>query len=87
MSIMSQLEGDSMTGYQSKKTAAEAKVFDREEAVDYLTESDFQYIVAGDASGLELLRTYLEDGFTGYANFNDQQLMAEVKERKWMETQ
>ena len=76
-----------MTGYQSKKTAAEAKVFDREEAVDYLTESDFQYIVAGDASGLELLRTYLEDGFTGYANFNDQQLMAEVKERKWMETQ
>jgi hypothetical protein len=76
-----------MTGYQSKKTSAEHKLLDREEAVDYLTESDFQYIVAGDASGLELLRTYLEDGFKGYANFTDEELIAEVKERQWMETQ
>jgi hypothetical protein len=76
-----------MTGYQSKKAAAEAKAFDREEAIDYLTESDFQYIMSGDGCGLELLRTYLEDGFKGYGNFEDEELVAEVNERKWMETQ
>jgi len=76
-----------MTGYQSKKAAAEAKAFDREEAIDYLTESDFQYIINGDDMGLELLRTYLEDGFKGYGNFEDEELIAEVTERKWMETQ
>jgi hypothetical protein len=76
-----------MTGYISKKTAAEAKAFDREEAIDYLTESDFQYIINGDGMGLELLRTYLEDGFKGYGNFEDEELIAEVKERKWMEKQ
>jgi hypothetical protein len=37
--------------------------------------------------GLELLRTYLEDGFKGYGNFTDEELVAEVKERTWMETQ
>lgn len=76
-----------MTGFQSKKAAAEAKAFDREEAIDYLTESDFQYIINGDGMGLELLRNYLEDGFKGYGNFEDEELVAEVKERKWMETQ
>lgn len=76
-----------MTGFTSKKTSAADKLFDREEAVDYLTESDFQYIINGDGMGLELLRTYLEDGFTGYGNFTDEELKAEIKERKWMETQ
>jgi hypothetical protein len=76
-----------MTGYTSKKAMAEDKQFDREEAVDYLTESDFQYIINGDPSGLELLRSYLEDGFTGYGNFTDEELKAEIKEREWMETQ
>lgn len=74
-----------MTGFASKKASAEDKLFDREEAIDYLTESDFQYIINGDGMGLELLRTYLEDGFKGYANFEDEELMAEVKERNWME--
>jgi len=74
-----------MTGFQSKKAAASAKVFDREEAIDYLSESDFQYIINGDGMGLELLRTYLEDGFKGYGNFTDEELVAEVKERNWME--
>lgn len=74
-----------MTGFASKKAAAEAKAFDREEAIDYLTESDFQYIINGDGMGLELLRTYLEDGFKGYGNFEDEELVAEIKERKWME--
>ena len=76
-----------MPGYTSKKAMAEDKQFDREEAVDYLTESDFQYIINGDGMGLELLRTYLEDGFTGYGNFTDEELKAEVTERKWMEKQ
>jgi hypothetical protein len=57
----------------------------REEMIDYLVESDFKYIMEGDGCGLELLRTYLEDGFTGYANFSDAELVAEVKERQWME--
>ena len=61
--------------------------FDREEAIDYLTESDFQYIINGDEMGLELLRGYLEDGFTGYGNFTDEELKAEITERKWMENQ
>jgi len=74
-----------MTGFASKKASAADKQFDREEAIDYLTESDFQYIIDGDPSGLELLQSYLEDGFKGYANFTDAELVAEVKERKWME--
>ena len=74
-----------MAGFKSKQAMAEDKQFDREEAVDYLTESDFQYIIDGDASGLELLRSYLEDGFKGYGNFSDEELVAEVKERKYME--
>jgi hypothetical protein len=76
-----------MTGFQSKRDAAMDKTFDREQAIDYLTESDFQYIMEGDGCGLELLRAYIEDGFKGYANFEDEELMAEVIERKWMEQQ
>jgi hypothetical protein len=73
-----------MPGFQSKKAAASAKVFDREEAIDYLSESDFQYIMSGDGCGLELLRTYLEDGFKGYGNFTDEELIAEVAQHKEM---
>lgn len=76
-----------MTGYISKKASAADKLFDREEAIDYLCESDFQYIIDGDPSGLELLQSYIEDGFKGYANFTDEELVAEIKERKWMEKQ
>jgi hypothetical protein len=76
-----------MTGFPSKKAAAEAKAFDREEAIDYLSDSDFQYIQEGSGGGLELLRSYLEDGFKGYGNFTDEELVAEIKERKWMEKQ
>ena len=43
-----------MTGFQSKKAMAADKQFDREEAVDYLTESDFQYIINGDGMGNHL---------------------------------
>jgi len=60
---------------------------DREEQIDYLVESDFQYIQESSGGGLELLRAYLEDGFKGYANFTDEELAAEVTERQWMATQ
>jgi hypothetical protein len=76
-----------MTGFPSKKAAAEAKAFDRAEAIDYLTDGDFQYIIDGDPGGLELLQSYLEYGFKGYTNFTDAELVAEIKERKWMENQ
>lgn len=55
----------------------------RDEMIDYLTDSDFKYIMEGD--GLELLNSYLEFGFKGYANFTDEELAAEVKERKAIE--
>ena len=55
----------------------------RDEMIDYLTDSDFKYIMEGD--GLELLNSYLEFGFKGYCNFTDEELVAEVKERKAIE--
>lgn len=56
----------------------------REEQIDYLSDSDFAYIMSQDG-GLELLRSYLEDGFKGYSNFTDAELAAEVEQRQWME--
>jgi hypothetical protein len=58
---------------------------DREEMIDYLTDSDFDYIQNGSGGGLELLRSYIEDGFKGYGNFTDEELVAEVSQRKEME--
>ena len=72
-----------MTGFESKKAAAEAKVFDRDEAEQFLVDDDFEYIMQTD-NGLELLRDYLALGFKGYTNFTDAELVAEIKERKQM---
>jgi hypothetical protein len=72
-----------MTGFQSKKASAEAKLFDRDEAEQFLVDEDFDYIMQTD-NGLELLRDYLLLGFKGYANFTDAELVSEVKERKAM---
>ena len=72
-----------MTGFQSKKAAAEAKAFDREEAEQFLVDDDFDYIMQTD-NGLELLRDYLALGFKGYMNFTDAELVAEIKERNEM---
>jgi hypothetical protein len=58
---------------------------DREEMIDYLSDSDFDYIQNGSGGGLELLRSYIEDGFKGYGNFTDEELVAEVSQRKEME--
>jgi hypothetical protein len=70
-----------MTGFQSKRDAAMDKTFDREAAEQFLVDNDFDYIMQQD-SGLELLRDYLLIGFKGYVNFTDEELMAEIKERK-----
>jgi hypothetical protein len=72
-----------MTGFPSKKAAAEAKLFNRDEAEQFLVDDDFDYIMQTD-NGLELLRDYLLIGFKGYANFTDSELVAEIKERKQM---
>jgi hypothetical protein len=57
---------------------------DREELVTYLSDSDFEYIMQED-TGLELLDSYLRDGFKGYAQFTDAELIVEYKQRKEME--
>jgi hypothetical protein len=72
-----------MTGFQSKKASAEAKLFNRDEAEQFLVDEDFDYIMQTD-NGLELLRDYLLLGFKGYANFTDAELVSEVNERKAM---
>lgn len=55
----------------------------REEMIDYLVDSDSKCIMEG--NGLELLNSYLEFGFTGYGTFTDEELVAEVRERKAIE--
>ena len=72
-----------MTGFQSKKAAAEAKAFDRDEAEQFLVEDDYQYIMQTD-SGLEYLRDLLLIGFKGYCDYTDEELMAELKQREAM---
>ena len=72
-----------MTGYQSKKAAAEDKTFDREEAEQFLVEDDYQYIMQRD-SGLEYLRDLLLIGFKGYCDYTDEELMTEIKQRNAM---
>jgi hypothetical protein len=55
----------------------------REEKEDFLVDDDFDYIMQTD-NGLELLRDYLSQGFKGYMNFTDEELDAEIRERKQM---
>jgi hypothetical protein len=70
-----------MTGYNSKK-AMNAELA-REEMVAYLCESDFQYIMHSDG-GLELLDSYLRDGFKGYDAYTQTELEVEYAQRKEM---
>ena len=69
-----------MTGFESKQAMANDKLFDRFEAVEALEEDDFQYIMTRDG-GVEMLRTILYSGFSGYSNFTDQMLQDELKGR------
>lgn len=69
----------------SKKASANDKLMlDREEMVAYLCESDFQYIMHED-SGMELLDSYLRNGFKGYDAYTQTELEVEYAQRKEME--
>ena len=57
----------------------------REEMIDYLCDSDFDYIMNGDGLGAELLDSYIRNGFVGYEAYTDAELLVECKQRKEME--
>jgi hypothetical protein len=76
-----------MTGFQSKKASAEDKLFDREAIIDYLCDSDFDYIMNGDGLGAELLDSYIRNGFKGYVSYSDAELKTEFEQRKEMENE
>lgn len=57
----------------------------RDEMIEYLSDSDYEYIMQTDG-GIELLRSYIEDGFKGYSNYTDEELKVEFEQRKEMET-
>jgi hypothetical protein len=79
-----------MTGFQTKRAmsadrfAGPLDEADREELVSYLADSDYDYIMECDG-GLELLDSYLRQGFKGYDSFSDAELITEYKQRKEME--
>jgi hypothetical protein len=54
----------------------------RDEMIDYLADSDFDFIMGG--SGAELLDSYLRNGFKGYEAYTDAELQVEVEQRKAM---
>jgi hypothetical protein len=58
----------------------------RDEMVEYLVDSDYDYIIhSRDGGGLELLDSYLRNGFKGYEAYTLEELTAEVAQRKEME--
>ena len=61
------------------------KEADREVAIEYLCERDFDFINEGNGAGLELLDSILKDGFKGYGNYTDGELNEAIAERKEME--
>jgi len=65
-----------------KKIKREA---DREAAIQWLCQKDFEFINEGDGAGLELLDSILENGFKGYGNYTDRELNEAIAERKEME--
>ena len=61
------------------------KEADREVAIEYLCERDFDFINESNGAGLELLDSILKDGFKGYGNYTDRELNDAIAERKEME--
>jgi len=61
------------------------KEADREVAIEYLCERDFDFINESNGAGLELLDSILKDGFKGYGNYTDRELNEAIAERKEME--
>ena len=58
----------------------------RDEMVEFLIDSDYAYIMENDGGGPELLCSYLRNGFKGYEAYTDEELIADVAQRKEMET-
>ena len=56
----------------------------REQMIDYLSDSDYDYIMNEDG-GPELLDSYIRNGFKGYEAYTDAELTVEVSQRKEME--
>jgi hypothetical protein len=56
----------------------------RDEKIQLLVDQDFDYIMANNDSGAELLESILNFGFKGYSDFTDAELDAEIAERSWM---
>ena len=61
------------------------KKADREAAIRWLCQKDFEFINSGDGAGLELLDSILDSGFKGYGNYTDKELTDAIVERKEME--
>ena len=61
------------------------KKADREAAIRWLCQKDFEFINSGDGAGLELLDSILDSGFKGYGNYTDKELTEAIVERKEME--
>ena len=61
------------------------KQADREVAIEWLVDKDFDYMTYSDGGGLELLRSILDSGFKGYGNYTDRELNEAIAERKEME--
>ena len=67
------------------KLKNQKKQADREAAIEWLVDKDFDYITYSDGGGLELLRSILDSGFKGYGNYTDKELTDAIVERKEME--
>ena len=61
------------------------KKMDREVAIQWLCQKDFEFINEGDGAGLELLDSILDSGFKGYGNYSDRELNDAIAEKKEME--
>ena len=61
------------------------KQADREAAIRWLCQKDFEFINSGDGAGLELLDSILDSGFKGYGHYTDKELTEAIVERKQME--
>jgi len=58
-------------------------MFDREQAIQELVDDDIDMIIKDyiEMNDLSVLAFILDDGFKGYRNYTDEQLMKELQER------
>ena len=58
-------------------------MFDREKAIDELVDNDIDSIIKdyNEMNDLSVLAFILDDGFKGYRNYTDDQLITELNER------